>query len=227
MTAFYQSFVEQKNKIAQDIAKGYCGGTYSESALILCSLISAMSAIAWPGRDGIDMKRFVEIITKFPPQGINPAKVRVPLLLQTCQISNCRLALSNKAFYLTEDIDRDEAEVIKLCPELSLKQIRRFSYAYLLYQQLRNGYAHNYMIGEAASESDSLRHIANLNETCVFYVNVVRNNSMFRIIYFPFKWIACVAERIATGLDYEASRGGKKPFEEIGITRPNRWWIDG
>jgi hypothetical protein len=226
MSFSYRSFVEQKIKTAQAIAAGCCGGTYAEGSLILCSIISAMSAIAWPG-DHIDKKRFVEIITRYPLE-IDPKKVSRPLLVQDGKVCNLRIGISEKAFKLTEANDLNEEDVVKLCPDLKLAEIRKYSYAHLLYEQIRCSYAHEYRIGQKASDHDSIRQKLNINESDISYVYTNRDNPTSRqVIHFPLKWIASVAEGVARGLDIEPSKKGKIPFEELFLGVPTPWWLEG
>ena len=230
MSISYQLFVEQKIKIAQALDAGCCEGTYAEGALILCSIISAMSAIAWPDdkkHRGIDRKRFVEIITRFPPPGIDPKKVSGPLLVQDGKACNSRIGISKKNLRFSEANDLNEADVVNVCPGLSLSEIRNYSYANLLYEQIRCGYAHQYMTGQKASDHDPLRQIFNPNKSGISYINGNRDNTMYRFIHFPLQWIASVAESVARGLDIELSRQGKKPFDDQCFEVPTKWWIEG
>jgi hypothetical protein len=226
MSFSYQSFVAQKVKTAQVIAAGCCGGTYAEGALILCGIISAMSAIAWPGKKK-DRKRFVEIITRFPSQEINPKKISIPLLVQDGKVCNSRLGISEKSLYLTEANDLNETEVVKSCPGLSLSEIRKYSYAHLLYEQIRCGYVHQYRTGTKTSDHDQLRQIANLKERDISYVNANKGNEICQFIHFPLPWIACIAAGIAQGLDNESSKKGKMPFDDLCFEVPTKWWLDG
>jgi hypothetical protein len=225
MSFSYQSFVKQKIETAKAIADGCCGGTYAEGSLIVCSIISAMSAIAWPGVN-IDKKRFVEIITRYP-LAVDPKKVSRPLLAQDGKVSNSRLGISNKAFYLSEDTDLNETDVLCLCPSLKLSKIRKYSYAHLLYEQIRCSYAHEYRIGQKAKDHDSLRPIAHINDSAISYVNENRGTTLYRSIHFPFKWIASVAEGVARGLDNEPSNRGKMPFDDLCLDVPTPWWLEG
>jgi hypothetical protein len=228
MMSFYQSFVEQKIKTAQAITAGCCQCTYVEGSLILCSIISAMSAIAWPG-DKIDKKRFVEIIISFPndPPRIDPTKVSAPLLVQDGKACNSTLGISDKSLYLTEANDLNEKNVMKSCPGLRLSEIRKYSYAHLLYEQIRCGFVHQYRPGDKASDHDSLRQIAKIPESDISYLNKIKDNKTYRVIYFPLKWIVCVAEGVARGLDVELSKKGKMPFDNLCLGDPTPWWIEG
>lgn len=225
MSFSYQSFVEQKIKTAQAITDGCCGGTYAEGSLILCSMISAMSAIAWPGNN-IDKKRFVEIIIRYPLE-IDPKKISRPLLAQDGKVSDSSRGISNIAFYFSEDIDLNETDALRLCPSLKLSEIRKYSYAHLLYEQIRCSFVHEYKIGQKAKDHDSLRQIAQINTSAISYVNENRGNTLYRSIHFPLRWIASVIEGVARGLDNEPSNNGKMPFDNLCLKVPKPWWIEG
>src|SRR6202035_827113 len=112
--------------MASATSAGCCRGTYAEGAIILCATISAMSSRAWNGREkGIDRKRFVEIITKFRPPQLDPTMVSMPLLVQENQGCDLQSTVSAKAFYLPEAVDRDEREVIRRCPQLPVRRVRK------------------------------------------------------------------------------------------------------
>jgi len=226
MSFSYHSLVEQKIKTAQAIAAGCCEGTYADGALILCSLISGMAAIAWPGKR-TDKKRFVEIIIRFPPLGVDPKKISAPLLVQYGKDCNARLGISEKSFHVAEANDLSEEDVMKSCPGLGLLNIRKYSYAALLYDEIRNNYVHQCRRGEKTREGDSLRQIAHTEESSISYVNENRNGKEYRLIYFPIKWIARVAEGVARGLDIEVRQRGKMLFDDLCFELPAMWWLDG
>jgi hypothetical protein len=220
MLPYYQSFAKQKINIVESLSSFSNKDTYAESALILCAVISSISAIAWPEDNkhkNIDRKRFVEIIVKFPPPKIDLKKISAPLLVQDDKTLNNRLGISKSAFYLTEDKDLDETDLQNKCPFLGLKEIRKYSYANLLYEQIRCGYAHQYKTGSYAIDHDALRALANINKNLVSYVNVLKNNLVYRLIHFPISWIAQITESIASGIDNES----------VPLSFPKKWWLNG
>src|SRR6266851_1865058 len=79
--SYFESWVGKKLSIAERLAAGALGGTYSDANLILGSLISALAAIAWPGR-GIDKARFVEACVNLTDRNLALSRVSVPLLIQ-------------------------------------------------------------------------------------------------------------------------------------------------
>src|SRR4051794_35165887 len=48
----------RKCKLALNLSRGDCGGSYGDGVIILCAAISALAAEAWPSRVR-DKKRFV------------------------------------------------------------------------------------------------------------------------------------------------------------------------
>lgn len=58
------SWVAQKCDVASALNARAGGAGYSEAVLILCAVLSAMAADAWPGR-GIDRRRFTELVARF------------------------------------------------------------------------------------------------------------------------------------------------------------------
>ena len=148
----YTSWVNEKIKIAQAIDSGCCGGSYDEGALIACASISAMAALAWPG-DRIDKKRFVEILAQVADGNTNPnpLKISIPLLCQEDQFFKSILLPSNKSFYKTEENDKDYSELIDCLRQKGIaidttqqQTIKKNSYGFLLYNQVRCGFVHEY-----------------------------------------------------------------------------------
>jgi hypothetical protein len=129
----YRTWVEQKCGLAQALGKGELGGAYADGAIILCATISAMSSLLWLPSKGTDRCRFVEIVTRFPPTGLDPTRVSAPLLAQDCPLLRQALQISQISFHLTEAADKSEAEALGICMAANLpdckKTIRRYSYA--------------------------------------------------------------------------------------------------
>jgi hypothetical protein len=230
----YTSWITEKIEIAQSVGSGCCGGGYDEGALIVCASISALSALAWPG-DRIDKKRFIEILTKVvaSPPNPNPFKISTSLLCQEDQSFKSILFPSNKSFYLTEDIDKDYAELINYLSlkgftidETQRQTIKKCSYGYLLYNQVRCGFAHEYIIGPNATSFDALRNIGKVDAKTVSYTNSIDiNNSARRRIHFPISWISQLAINVAQWLDVQCLKQGLQIFEKLNLAQPPNWWI--
>jgi hypothetical protein len=226
----YSSWIADKAKMAVTISGGCCGGTYAEGALILCAAISAMAACWRPG-GAIDRKRFIEATVCFRGGEADPTMVSGPLLAHKSDPWRQRLKVSRKSFYLTGSQDKPESEVLDLCGGASAslkKEIRKYSYASLLYQEVRCGFVHEYRVGRKAAEDDSLRSVFNVESSEISYVNRQSSGAVMpsRHIHFPLDWIARIAASIARGLDAECMRQNKRIFEELD-GKQSLWWIDG
>ena len=191
-----------------------------------------MSALAWPER-GIDKKRFVEIITKFPPDKLDPSMISVPLLTEYSDIWKQRLPVTNKALYLTTNtVDKAESEILGLFPSDNTShlraEVRKYSYACLLYEQVRCGFVHEYMIGKCASDSDQLRKILGVGEDQISYVNCIDNvGTLNRRIHYSIECISEMAKSVAHGLDCVCSQQNIPIFQGLDLTTPTSWWIEG
>jgi hypothetical protein len=224
----YSSWIAQKSTTAQALGGGCCGGSYAEGAIILCVAISAMAAVWWPGKE-IDKKRFIEIITKFRTSEFDPTMVSVSLLAEKSDVWRQKLQISNKHWYLTGKDDETDTCVLNLCPGSLKKYVREYSYASLLYCQIRCNFVHKYRIGERAVEGDQVRSVFNVNDSEISYVNPFDNGNLppKRLIHFPLEWIGGLAANIARELDAECVQQNKQIFEDLALTRPDPWWIDG
>jgi hypothetical protein len=222
MTFSRRDWVAKKTDTALRLCAGECGGSYAEGVIILSAAISAMAAEAWPG-SGIDKMRFVEIIKDYCDATLNPTRISVPLLIgrlrddsKTTEADALRRKFMDyqKAQVLTGgDVDRTEAEILSLCSSLSHKEIRRFSYSGVFYEEVRSGFVHEYRPGKKA---DSWA-IAATEEDEISYGNWM--NDPDRHIHFPIHWIAKVAKSIAEVADRNASR--------FPLSRPAMWWLEG
>jgi hypothetical protein len=227
----YRTWVKQKCELAHALGKGALGGSYAEGAIILCATISAMSSLLWRPSNGTDAYRFAEIVTRFPPDGLDPTRVSAPLLAEKFPELRQTLGISTKSFYLAEDTDKSEAEVLKICSAAGLpdckETIRRYSYASLLYKQVRCGFVHVYQAGKNATDSDALREIAGVGTCSISYVNQMPDTGgadARRIVYYPLEWISAAAQAAASGMDRECTRKNKPIFENLGLAIPHSWW---
>jgi hypothetical protein len=222
MTFSRRDWVEKKTDTALRLCAGECGGSYAEGVIILSAAISAMAAEAWPG-SGINKMRFVEFIKDYCDATLNPTRISVPLLIGRLHNDNKIIEADalrkkfmdyQKTRVLTgRDVDRTEAEILSLCPGLSHKEIRRFSYSGVFYEEVRSGFVHEYRPGKKA---DSWA-IAATKEDEISYGNWM--NDPDRHIHFPVHWMAKVAKSSAEVADRNASN--------FPLTRPTMWWLEG
>jgi hypothetical protein len=227
----YSSWIDGQSTLARSLAGGSCGGTYADGAIVLCVSISAMASLKWIQKDRTDRKRFIEIVAKSSQAEFDPTMVSSPLLTQDHIEWKTKLGVSDKAFYYTQDHDKSEGEVMELCDENTKlrdrkKFARKYSYACLLYEHIRCGFIHTYSTTESATSDDGLRAVFDRDGTKVTYANHLWSKGM-RKIYFPLAWISQVARKIGADLDSDAKRNNKSFGENINLTVPDMWWIDG
>ena len=197
-------WVRQRANVAAELARGHCGGSYGDAALILCSCISALAAEVWPG-ESIDRKRFVELLIQYTPAQLAATRVSVPLLVsdlrslhmpEATQIESDFLAQFNVGQVLTGDeVDRSEDEIRAACNAgLSYRYLRGLSYASLLYREVRCGYTHEGRPGPTAQSWAMTGHPT----ACISYVNTIGHS---RSIHFHIDWIANLALTAAEAVD--------------------------
>jgi hypothetical protein len=114
-----------------------------------------------------------------------------------------------------EDVDKNESEIQAACGNLSLKCLRRSSYADLLYREVRSSYTHEGKTGHVA-ESWSMTALA----THVSYVNW--SIPPLRRIHFPIEWMSELAKGAAEAVDQMIPSISSPQIE-----RPRKWWLEG
>ncbi|MCL4526696.1 MAG: hypothetical protein M1492_09590 [Gammaproteobacteria bacterium] len=215
-------WVERKVSIARQLNGGECGADYAEAVMVLSAAISALAAEMWPGMQK-DRARFVEVVVQYSPQSLDVTRLSLPLLvgrLAQDQSKNEEAVLKEKFLrfdpfrVLTGDeVDRPESEVLSLCPTLTIKFLRQFSYANLLYEEVRSAYVHQYSTGERADSWPMTLQA----DASISYVN--RVNDPYRHIHFRLEWVARVAIEVAKSIDLASP--------SFPCSDPNAWWIHG
>ena len=211
-------WVTDKCNIALALANGQVGASYSEAAILICAILNALAAEAWPGQK-LDRVRFVELLVGMATSLPSPAFISVPLLIQDLRdklLSNEADSLARAlmpfgtALVITgSDVDKNESELLLICPTIPVNLLRKNSYACLLYEDVRSSYAHEYRPGERA---DSWPMTMKANQ-CVSYVNKITE----RRIHFHVEWLALLAIELAKVLDELDTK--------LPLPVPEQWWI--
>jgi hypothetical protein len=220
-----QDWVTEKSQIAIRLSRGEAGAGYAEAAILLCAMLSALAAETWAGR-GIDRARFIELLVRIGPTSEDCKTISVPLLVQHLAASSRQAEAQTleRAFSYPAgsrivtgpDVDRAEADVLTLCPTLDLKEVRRFSYAFVLYSEVRSSYAHEYRAGNLANSWPA----TTLEDQKVSYVNLFEAPSdTRRQVHFHVEWFAQLAAQVALTIDGIAST--------LPRAQPPIWWCDG
>jgi hypothetical protein len=217
-------WIRKKIEIALKLWQGECGASYAEAIIILSAAISALAAQMWPG-ERIDKQRFVELLKDCLDVRPNPTRVSVPLLIDHLRDNKLaseaetlqkEFAPFQDTLVLSEDridcMDRSEAEILSVCPTLPRRTIRLYSYAHILYKEVRSGYVHEYSLSDKA---DSVPHHS-ARESAISYRNWASGRT--RRIYFNVNWVADVAESLAKEVDSMSS--------SLPMAQPSPWWLD-
>lgn len=220
MSKWREEWASKKIELSERLFKGECKGSYPDSVLLISAVINAISAELWPGRK-IDKKRFVELLVTLSPANPSPTTISVPLLIQNLDNknhSNEILAIKGKylnvdksLILLGRDVDILENDIVRLCPNLKLSDIRKSSYANIFYDEVRSSYVHEYRAGD---KSDSSPMTSAINAK-VSYINTIREE---RRIHFHIAWLGEVALLAAKNAD---------SLQEIPLATPTKWWMEG
>ena len=214
-------WIRIKSEFAARLAEGCCGGSYGDAALILCSCLSALAADVWPG-ERIDRKRFVELLTRYTPPRLVATRISLLLLVQhlrdlhmpeAAQIDSAFLQHFPAGEVLIGDqVDKDESDILPACRSISISQIRKSSYADILYREVRSAYMHEGKPGDAAQGWAQTGHPT----AGVSYVNTIGQP---RRIHFHIGWISELAQSAAEAVNQMAA---PPP-----LAHPSIWWVDG
>ena len=223
-------WVTKKCKIANNLARGEAGGSYSEAAILVCTVLSALAAEVWPGR-GSDRARFVELLVRLGSSPSSPMIISVPLFVQHLETTSAEnskdcativvkkfLAFQSSRVLTGSEVDKMECELESICPTLMPATIRKFSYANLLYEQVRSSYAHEYRPGDKA---DSWPMTASKGQ-CASYVNRLLGPGIpktERLIHFHIAWLTTLAVDLAGAIDAIS--------DTVPHQKPKSWWIHG
>lgn len=220
-----QNWIAEKCRVVDRLSRGEAGGSYAEAAILVCATFNALAAELWVGRC-IDRFRFVEMLVRLGPQASECSRVSIPLLVQHLEATSRELEAQQiqHAFSLPStgrvvtgpDVDQCEKDVLSIYPQLNLKELRSFSYASVLYGEIRSSYAHEYKPGDRADSWP----MTMLADQKVSYINRLNDSlKMHRLVHFHIEWLAQLAVELASVVDRLA--------EELPLPQPTVWWIEG
>ena len=210
---------------AQRLNDGECGAGYYEASSILVNVLSALSSIAWPVEDKTTRKRFVETLIRFSDSAYRITNVSIPLFADAF-IEDSAPERKNAAVALRpsdappvgiiirtgNDIDIDSDQLVLRYPCFTKPEVRKFSYADLLYGEVRCGLVHAYSLGKAVPFSLTKRNVL------VSYVNSSDPETPSKMIHFHFNAMLSLVKGIAENLAREKA---------LPLNAPAQWWIEG
>lgn len=187
---------------------------WPDIVLMLCTVISACSAKRWPGKAGIDKKRFVELLVCDSPEDFHLAWISIPALINRGQLPESATPYgapgNSSRIYCDEEIDLPFDRARTEYPQVLAKDLKSCSYAHLIYDWLRCGYAHEYKSGEFISHMPATERPARLS----YIGRLEEDRRITRSVTFHLEYLFEIAE-------YHAGRADNPSAPE-----PSAWWID-
>ena len=184
---------------------------YADLVLILCSVISACAAFRWPGRR-IDRQRFIELLINHGLDEHHASWVSVPSLINAGLINESDTLYrggNSTRIFRDSEIDLPIDTAISTYPTIPTGRLKSSSYATLVYEWLRCGYAHEYSPHESITHVPPGRHDARIS-----YIGRTVNGSIVRMASFHLDYLIDLAEYHANNLPDASS------------PPPTEWWID-
>lgn len=192
---------------------------YADYVLILCAVMSACAARTWNGT-GIDRKRFVELLVRNSTNDHHITWICMPALINAGHLKqadvNANWNNHCDRIYTDEEIDMELSVAELKFPQVERKVLKKHSYASLIYEWLRCGYAHEYMPSGSITEYPPYHGNARLS-----YIRRLELNSA--------KAITSSHLRIGFHLDYllELAEYHATNLAVSSAAVPPIWWIDG
>jgi len=197
-----------------DIAKALSSNipkTYADVVLIITTVLSACASLRWPGQ-GIDKKRFIELLVQHSPEDFHTSWVSIPALINQGVIreEETRYKGGNSTrVFCGEEIDLPINEANVQYPKVPKEQLRKYCYASLIYEWLRCGYAHEYRPYESVTHFP-----ASCEEVRVSYIGRLIGENLIRMVSFYPDYLMSIAEYHISILVSEKS------------SPPTTWWIE-
>ncbi len=209
-----REFLQDRIRLVRDLLEDDSPQVaYADVVLILSAVISACAALRWPG-PGLDRRRFVELLVSESSADYHLSWISVPALIVGGHVSEAdtpygRPGESTRIFR-DEEIDLDYPDALNTYTNVEPRELKRCSYAALIYEWLRCGYAHQYCPHENITSVPPSRYEARLS----YIGRGRRDDAVTQIVSFHLGYLIQVAEYHATN----------SPL--VQIQQPNEWWID-
>lgn len=205
-------FLEDKIRLVRELIESDIRVGYEDLALILCAVISACAAGRWP-EPRIDRKRFVELLVTHSPADARTSWVSLAALINKHFVSEADtpFARDETRIFRDEEIDLTLGDAAKAYPHLTIRDLKKCSYANLIYEWLRCGYAHQYGPDEHVTQVAASRRDARVS-----YIGRRHGSGIRRMTSFHLDYLTTLAEHHAVN---DAERLSPQPL-------PATWWID-
>lgn len=208
-----RDFLQDRIRLVDDLIKSDIVISYADVSLILCSVLSACAAQRWPG-EKIDQRRFVELLVQHSPDEFHTSWVCVPALINKSLVSEEETPYGppgqSTRIFRGEEIDVPLSDAATRYPGLGHQDLKRCTYAVLIYEWLRCGYAHEYCPHENITQVQ-----ASCRNARVSYIGRgIRGGGIRRMISFHLDYLIRLTK-------YHADNVPDQP-----TPRPLTWWFD-
>ena len=208
-----KSFLKDRVRLVRELMNSGPNVAYADLCLILCAALSACAALRWPGKK-IDRKRFIELLVLHSNPDHNAGWISVPALISNGLLQESVTPYGKPGeftrIFCDYEIDMDIANARTSYPSVKDSDLRSHSYACLIYEWIRCGYAHEYCLnGHATSVPASYRPAK------VSYIGSLNGVNISRVACFHIDYLIALT-------DYHVDHIPLAP-DRI----PIKWWIDG
>lgn len=208
MKNFLRGRLELVEKLESEITEA----AYADLVLIITAVISACAALRWPGI-GIDKKRFVELLVKHSPEDFHTTWISVPALINGKFIEEkdtpYGLPGESTRIFCGQEIDVAFNVAKEKYPQVPVRDLRRHSYACLIYEWLRCGYSHEYCPNQNITKVQ-----ASYRQVRISYIGRSAPNGVKRMVSFHLNYLKNLAQHHVSYLIENQS------------PKPNSWWIE-
>jgi hypothetical protein len=207
MEKFLRGRLDLVNVLAADAP----GASYGDLVLIMTAVLSACASVRWPGT-GIDKRRFIELLVIYSPEDSHASWVGVPALINQGLLAEIDTPYGpgeSDQIFCDHEIDLAFDDAKTKYPQVPSRQLRKHSYASLIYEWLRCGYAHEYCPHESINEMPASERKARVS-----YIGRGTPTRLQRRIAFHFDYLMELAQHHVSTLPKTPSPA------------PSKWWID-
>lgn len=207
-----EKFLKGRLDLVDVLAADVAGATYADLVLIITSVLSACASVRWPGT-GIDKRRFVELLVRHAPEDSRASWVSVPALINAGFVAESDTPYGppgeSTRIFCDHEIDLAFDDAKAKYSHVPTRQLRRHSYACLIYEWLRCGYAHEYCPHENITHVPASRRKARIS-----YIGRGTPRGLKRMASFHLDYLMELAQHHVSTLPTTPSPA------------PNPWWLD-
>jgi hypothetical protein len=184
--------------------------TIHDLYLILTAIMSACAANRFPFK-GFDKNRFIELLVMYSPPEFHTSWISVPALINDGLLTEADTPYGapghSTRIFCDEEIDQSYDNALARYFTIPRKTLVKYSYAALIYELLRCGYAHQYMHDETITPAAPTKR-----EARVSYISGSSHGKVSKRANFHFDYLFRLAE-------YHVEN-----WSDVAADLPATWW---